>query len=173
MSLRRAHALLVLPFLAACAAGPRPHLAMPLKEVATGDLAQYWQVDASSVPQAMPAADGCFRVRAIVDSDGKVFEPRVLAVVGDEIKTWLPDFLAQLRFKPMPQNPDRIPIRTTLTWTLSHSVETTTTVPAASLAAAVKSEIQQGPSDETKAKVAAFNRSCQQQMDRQMGISPP
>jgi len=149
--------------LAACAGGQHP--AQPVKEVATADQAQYWLVDSASLPAGMPAEDGCFRVAAIIGSDGRLHEPKVLASVGRRIAAWLPSFLAQIRFDPAPQNPGRVPIRTTFTWTLSQTVETST-VSAASAAAAVKAAQAAGLPPDT----LATGEKCKLEMDRQMGM---
>ncbi|HEY3645040.1 MAG TPA: hypothetical protein VGM16_06840, partial [Gammaproteobacteria bacterium] len=96
-------------------------------------------------------------------ADGKVSDPKVLAVVGQKLSAWLPGFLAQLGFDPAPENPGRTPIRTLLTWTLRQSV-TTTTVPAGSAAAVQAAMATPAPPDD-----GSWNRRCQAEMDRQMG----
>ena len=160
MTLRRASSGLALLTLAACAA-------TSVKEVSLHDQAQYWLVDRASLRGDVPAEDGCFRAKVTIGADGKVTDPKVLAVVGQQLSAWLPAFLAQLRFQPAPENPGRIPIRTILTWTLTHTVETTT-VSAASAAAAMKAAAAVPPPTGD----GAWNKTCQAAMDQQMGITP-
>lgn len=147
--------------LGACAANS-------VKEVPLADQAHYWSLDRASLPETFPAEDGCFRVKVTIGTDGKVADPKALAVVGQKISAWLPGFLSQLRFDPAPENPGRTPIRTMLTWTLRQQV-TTTTVYATSAAAAVKAAMAEAAPADTR----AWNEKCQAEMDRQMGISQP
>jgi hypothetical protein len=152
--------------LAACVTGPQPHLAAPVKDVPTADQAQYWVIDHNSIPPNIPAENACFRIKAIIDSDGKLYQPQVLALVGPGVATWVPTFLHQLRFNPAVGNTARVPIRTVLVWTLTQTVSTMT-VSAASAQAAIKAVMAAGPSPES----LDWNRSCKAQMDAQMGIS--
>jgi hypothetical protein len=156
--MRRAAALLALS-LAACAAAP-------VKEVPLGEQAHYWTLDHDSIPQDIPAEDGCLRVQVTIGADGRIADPKVLAIVGDKLKAWLPGFLAQLRFDPAPENVGRMPIRTMLTWTLHYAV-TTTTVAAASAAAAMQAAEAEGPPPDSM----AWNQKCNAEMDKQMGIT--
>jgi hypothetical protein len=157
MNLRRGIPYLVALALAACAAAP-------VKQVPLDEQVHYWTLDHDSIPQDIPAEDGCLRVQVTIGADGKLADPKVLAVVGEKISAWLPGFLKQLRFDPAPENAGRTPIRTMLTWTLHYSV-TTTTVASTSMAAKQAAEAQGPPPDSQ-----AWNQKCQAEMDKQMGI---
>ncbi|HEY4127257.1 MAG TPA: hypothetical protein VGN70_04355 [Gammaproteobacteria bacterium] len=158
--IRRVMALLALVSLAACATVPKP---AAIKEVATADQGQYWLVDHDSLPADLPAEDACVRVKAII-ADGKIVDPKILAVVGPGIDAWLPGFLKQLRFYPAPTNPTSMPIRTVLTWTLTRSV-TSETVPAQNAQAAMQAMANAPPEQ-------GWGDKCKAEMDQQMGIAP-
>lgn len=153
--------LLLLPLLfVACAVAP-------LKDVPLDQQARYWLVDRSTLSSDVPAEDGCFRVQVTIGTDGKVSDPKVLAVVGQKLSAWLPGFLAQLRFDPAPENPGRAPIRTLLTWTLHQTVTVSSIVPGSATAMqAVMAAPPPAQDDGT------WNKQCQSEMDRQMGNTP-
>jgi hypothetical protein len=168
MNMRLSHALPLLLLLAACVPAPKPTPAAAApKEVALDDQAQYWLLDHDSIPNDVPVENGCFRVKAVIGSDGKIADHKVLAEVGHKIAAWLPGFLAQLRFDPAPENPAKTPISTTLTWTLREAV-TTTSVSPASAAAAVRAAVAEGPPPDT----LNWKAHCEAEMDKQMGITP-
>jgi hypothetical protein len=155
-------ALVALASLAACAAGPKP---APIKEVATIDQGEYWLIDQDSLPQDLPSQDACFRVKAVI-ADGKLVDPKILAVIGPGIEAWLPGFLAKLRFYPAPTNPTSMPISTVLTWNLTKSV-TTKTTNGQQAEAAIKALAEEQPADAKE-----WGRKCQAEMDQQLGITP-
>lgn len=140
----------------------------PPKEVPIDQQVHYWRVDRSTLSADVPVEDGCFRVQVTIGADGRVSDPKVLAVVGQKLAAWLPGFLTQLRFDPAPENPGRVPIRTLLTWTL-HQTVTVSSIAAGSATAlhAVMAAPPPPAQDD-----GTWNKQCQSEMDRQMGNTP-
>lgn len=151
-----------LTLLAACTTSKQTSAAPPVKDVDIADLNQYWQQDRDSVPQDVPAENGCVRVRAIIDSEGKLEQPKVLAVVGSAVSAWMPEFLADLRFKPAPGNTAKTPIRSVFTWTFIQNVETKA-VPNGSIAEAMHAAMDSKPAD----AVLETGQKCKAELDKQ------
>ena len=126
------------------------------------DIGHYWQQDRDSVPQDVPAENGCVRVRAVIDPEGKLEQAKVLAVVGSAVSAWMPEFLSDLRFKPAPENTAKTPIRTVFTWTFTQFVKTEA-VPNGSIAQAMQAAMDTKPSDE----VLAIGQKCKAELDKQ------
>lgn len=145
--------------LVGCAAGPA------VKDVTAGDSTQYWVLDPSNLPHDVPPADGCLRVQVVIDSDGKIAESKVLAVMGPGFAAWIPKFLPQLRYIPAPGNTTRTPIRTILRWTFNSTVSTESSTTAV---AGMKAKLAAGPTADDE----AWRVKCEAEMDKQMGINP-
>ena len=162
----RLAAVAALSLLSACTASTQP--AAPVKDADIADLNQYWQQDRDSVPQDVPAENGCVRVRAVIDFEGKLEQAEVLAVVGSAVSAWMPEFLSGLRFKPAPENTAKTPIRSVFTWTFIQNVETKA-VPSGSIAEAMHAAMDSKPSD----AVLEAGQQCKAELDKQMGIGTP
>ena len=158
----RAACWVALAALAGCAAVPTA------KDVPTADYMNYWTMRADSLPQspAIPQEDGCMRVQVVIDSQGRIADSKVLAVVGPHLSAWIPTLLAGLRYDPAPGNPARTPIRTVLHWTFNYSNLTGTGTGATS-EAAIKAKLAAGPPPETD----EWRVHCDAEMDEQMGIT--
>ena len=158
--IRHLAAVTALSLLAACAAATQP--AATVKDVDIADIGHYWQQDRDSVPQDVPAENGCVRVRAVIDPEGKLEQAEVLAVVGSAVSAWMPEFLSDLRFKPAPENTARTPIRTVFTWTFTQNT-TTTSVSGGSIAGAMRAAADTKPSD----AVLEIGQKCKAELDAQ------
>lgn len=137
-----------------------------VKDVTKGDPTQYWVLVPSSIPHDTPLEDGCMRVQAVIGSDGKVSDPKVLAVVGLGVAAWIPKGLPQLRYDPAPGNTARTPIRTIIVWTFNYpqSIEAASD---ATTAQEMQARLAAGPTPEA----SAWRAKCDAEMDQQMGIT--
>jgi len=119
-------ALILLLVLGGCAEAPpiKPYYTEDVLVVPESNWETYWVRDESAVANILrktggpPNPGGCFRMRVIIDSNGRLFDGKMVGLVGDTaFYNWVMEFMAAQRFKPAYGNPRRIPIQTTMKWT--------------------------------------------------------
>jgi len=82
------------------------------------DTEKYWTLDTSSVRlyRAAPGG-GCATFEAIIDSNGRVFILKQLATEGAQgFAPWALQIIANERYQPAVENPNKIPVQTVLGW---------------------------------------------------------
>ena len=114
-----------LPFLAACAAGPRE---LPLADVEpidlhSADLAHYWVARNASIrvpPPLIRVECGHTIQQVVIGSDGRIRDLQVLGAVPDErLSGYMVRVFAGQEYRPARTNPQRTPVRVRLLTTIS------------------------------------------------------
>ena len=102
---------------AGCASTPeQPYYASPVKDLGGYD-PNYWiQVPPAVGSQPMvPDHAGCAVVEFTVDSNGSVWDSKVLRFIGPTgFDSWMQRYVSTFRWKPSVHNPSKIPVRMTL-----------------------------------------------------------
>jgi len=115
--------------LVACALQPKlpakPYYTEDILVVSKDDAYNFWIPEEGSVREALvksngpPGSGGCFRVSVIIDSNGRLFDPKSPVMVGPAgMDDWVPRFLSVLRYRPAKENVNRTPIQTVLDWSM-------------------------------------------------------
>lgn len=102
--------------LASCASTPaQPYYASPIKDVG-GGMWDYWRqvlpmVGGRFLP---PKQGGCAEVEITIDSNGKVWDPKVLRFIGPAgFDSSLQRYLLEFQYRPSARNSDKVPVRAT------------------------------------------------------------
>lgn len=103
-----------------------PYLAGDIVEVPENGFGKYWVPHRpAGIPSGMPGA-GCIRIQVIIDSNGHLFNPKLLALDGPPgLYPWTLKLISTQKFTPAPENTRRVPIQTEFTWWFGKTTEVT------------------------------------------------
>ena len=117
--------LILILIIGGCAEPPpaKPYYTEDVLVVPESTWETYWNRDEPAFANILrktggpPNPGGCFRMRVIIDSNGRLFDGKLVGLVGDEsFYKWAMEFMAAQKFTPAYGNPRRTPIQTTLEW---------------------------------------------------------
>lgn len=112
---------------------PSPYFASEVVTVPENRWYAYWRY-ATNPTYGLPSSpkNGCMSMQFTIDSNGKVYDPKLLALQGStNMYQGMLSYLKDLRFKPAPDNQARVPVRTVFTWSYGTSTAKATEAEAA------------------------------------------
>ena len=93
-----------------------PYFARDVVVIPAQDLYSYWRSSNPADGLTVLPASGCVSIEVTIDSNGKVYSPKVVAQSGpNDLNAGMLNYYTGQHFYPAPANPGRTPIKTTIT----------------------------------------------------------